>query len=159
MGGVGGWADLEPTPFPDYPLRAARTGLVLFAAAFQGRQDAYWFAHYGVRTTCVDTDAAGLAKMRELYPSDWEFVHDDAWDFARGANAHVWDVVSLDPFTNLFQLVADSIHEWTRLATRYVVMGCGVHTRVVAPGGWKVVDMVKRSQFHGGIYWAVLEAR
>jgi len=144
--------------FPQHLLRLGESGLCLFAAGFLGKQDAYWMANAGMDATCVDTDAEKLAVMKQLYPRDWEFVVADVFDFAAAADRQ-WDVVSLDPFTNLYDQVGDLVDRWCALARRGVVMGCGRRQAIRAPVGWRVSEMVRRSAFHGGTYWAVLEPR
>ncbi len=143
--------------YPRLELEGCRTALVLFAAAFYGRQDAYWLADAGLRATCVDIDLARLQKMQRIYPADWHWVVGDAYAYAgdrwrRGAR---YDVVSLDPNTNQFDHCAEMLAMWCTLARRLVVLGAAADTYMRVPDGWELVDMRKRSRFQGGVYWAV----
>jgi hypothetical protein len=150
----------DPDGDDSYPvelLMPALTGLVLFAARWYGRQDAYWFARYSVQTTCVDLDGDRLDDMARVYPKGWEFQTADV--FAFGADAvgrQTWDVVSLDPFTNDMDACASLIDLWAGLARRAVVIGATSETRIEPPHGWRVVSRDKRSDFDGGIYWVAL---
>jgi hypothetical protein len=47
--------------------------------------------------------------------------------------------------------------EWCALANRAVVLGYGVDTVVEAPAGWEVTERLRRSDFLGGVWWAVVE--
>lgn len=151
----------DPDGDDSYPnsLLGNGTALILFAAAWHGRQDAYHIAQAGMVGTCVDADGARLTEMERVYPSGWEFVEADVFSFTASAalSGLKWDVVSLDPFTNLFDRCADLLETWCSLARRAVVLGSGTYTVVDAPKGWRVTDQRWRSDFHGGIYWRVLE--
>lgn len=140
--------------YPGFVLDGAETALVLFAAGFLGRQDAYWIADAGLRARCVDEDAEKLAEMRDLYPADWSWRAADVWSWS---DPKVYDVVSLDPWTQDFQRCADMVGKWCSLARRAVVLGTGVTTTVLAPTGWQVTDARKRSDYDGGVFWTVLE--
>lgn len=128
----------------------------MFCAAFHGRQDALWIADAGLDATCVDTDGDKLAEMEAVYPDGWEFVTGDAFNYAAAAKRQ-WDVVSLDPFSALFQRVADELPLWCSRARRAVLLGTGVGTKVEAPDGWRVTEVLERSGFQGGVYWTVLQ--
>lgn len=149
-------AQAAPHRYPRHLLVGLKTGLVLFAAAFHGRQDAVWMAEAGLTTTCVDTDEGKLDEMRYAYPPGWEFVVDDVFAFAADCGRK-WDVVSLDPFTNQMQECANLLPLWCHLANAAVVLGVHGDTDVVAPNGWRVVEQVPRSSFGGGVFWVVLE--
>jgi hypothetical protein len=145
--------------YPRDLLHPGDTALILFAAGFHGRQDAWHIADKGLTGTCVDTDGALLAEMQTVYPEDWSWHEEDVFSFANFAalEGHMWDVVSLDPFTNLFDRCADLLPTWCTIARKAVVLGSGTYTVVDPPDGWRVSDQRWRSDFHGGIYWRVLE--
>lgn len=145
--------------YPNHILDGAETALIMFCAAFWGRQDAYHVAAHGLHGTCVDTDGAKLEEMRAVYPAGWEFHEQDAFAFTAQAvmEERQWDIVSLDPFTDKFDRCADLVETWCGLATRAVLLGTGEYTVMVEPEGWRVTERRKRSDFHGGIYWTVLE--
>src|SRR3990172_9872911 len=92
---------MQARPYPTELLEGCETGLVLFAAAFLGHNDAIHFAEAGITTSCVDIDSEGLAEMRELYPDSWAFVTVDAWHFAEACASEgvQWDAVSVDTFS------------------------------------------------------------
>jgi hypothetical protein len=145
--------------FPHDVLVGCETALVLFAAGFHGRQDAYWIKEAGMTATCVDSDPALLEEMKPLYPDDWSFVCDDAYGYALYADKHLsrqWDVVTLDPWTNEFQRCADNLPAWCRIARHSVVLGTGVHTDVTAPAGWRIEAVRKRTDYDGGVFWHLL---
>jgi hypothetical protein len=140
--------------YPRHVL-GGRTALVLFAAAFHGQQDAVWMAEAGLTATCVDVDAEKLGEMEQVYPSDWDYVYGDAFAFAL-ATERQWDIVSLDPPSNLFDRCAELLPMWCRLADMGVILGHGKNTAVMPPDGWWISDQVKRSTFAGGCYWTVI---
>ena len=147
--------DGDPT-YPVHLLDGCETALVLFSAAFWGRQDAWHLAESGLEGTCVDLDWRKLREMAEVYPPDWQFVTADVFDYAHQHEGG-WDVVSADPFTNQMDETAAMIDVLCSLADRLVVLGTGRETKVEAPDGWAVTERIKRSAFTGGIYWTVLE--
>jgi hypothetical protein len=142
--------------YPRHVLRDSRTALCLFSARWHGRQDAYWLAEAGLRTTCVDQDEARLREMKAVYPPDWEFVAGDAFETAQWRDMK-WDVVSLDPFTDLFDRCADNLPLWCALANDAVILGCATDQQITAPAGWQEVRRVFRSSYGGGVEWVVLQ--
>lgn len=146
--------------YPGKVIAKHNTALVLFAAAWHGRQDAYWVEREGLIGSCVDIDRDRLKEMRAIYPEAWTFYEGDAFEFAEQAWGKVeWDVVSLDPNTNLFDRCADNLGLWCSLARHVVVLGAGEYTVVDPPDEWKITHRRKRSDFHGGVYWIVLERK
>jgi hypothetical protein len=132
--------------------------LVLFAAAFGGAQDAAFIRDAGLRGTCVDNDVERLGQMADEFPAGWEFVPDDVFEFAETAflEGWQWDVVSLDPFTNLMARCAAELDTWCALARRAVILGGG-REKLRPPAGWRVTERLQRSSFNGGTFWTVLE--
>ena len=147
--------------YPRQALRGHRRALILFAAGFLGRQDAFWVADAGMDATCVDVDEGKLRLMETLYPPSWAFVESDAFLFAESerALARTWDVVSLDPPTNLFDDCAQELPTWCGLAEHVVILGVGKTTQWTVPDGWYTADVRERSMFRGGVYWAVIRKR
>jgi len=141
-------------PGPQY-FEGCETALCLFSAAWHGRQDAYWIAKYGMRGWCVDLDRGRLDEMKAVYPEGWGFFPGDAFEYVKAVQPGFFDVITLDPFTNLFEKCADMLPTWCELANRVVVLGHGNYrlTEPPAPEGWSQVAKVKRSDFKGGIYW------
>jgi hypothetical protein len=147
---------MEARVYPTRVLEGAETGLVLFAAAFLGHNDAIHFAETDMDVTCVDLDKDRLNEMRELYPGDWQWYAMDAWRFAESTSGK-WDVVSADPWSGDFQRVADDVESLCKIANKAVVIGVGPETDVRVPSGWRVTETVERSSFRGGVSWLVLE--
>lgn len=145
--------------YPRQVLRDARTALCLFSAAFYGQQDAYWLAEAGLRTTCVDLDGVRLREMMAVYPADWSFRQMDAWDFHPDTTAVRYDIVSLDPFTNLFDRCAADLHQWCGLANQAVILGCAAGQQIDPPDGWMEVSRVFRSDYGEGVEWAVFQPK
>lgn len=149
----------EPEAADRYPreaLKGCRTALVLFAAAWLGKQDAVWICDAGLTGTCVDTDAQKLGEMAAIYPAGWDFVTADVFDYT-ATTPRQWDVVSVDCPTNLFDLCAESLPLWQFLARRVIILGCGPRTHLDPGEGWQLTNLLHRSNFAGGVYWAVLE--
>ena len=142
--------------YPRDLLAGCDTALVLFAAGFHGRQDAYWIQDAGLEATCVDLDADRLLEMQRLYPRSWKFRQAEAFEYAATTRER-FDLVSIDCPTGAFQRCATLLELWCSLARLVVVLGCGPDTYLEPHLGWAVTDMRKRSDFKGGVYWAVLE--
>ena len=143
-----------------YPVRVldgASSALIVFAAAFFGLNDAVFIADAGITATCVDSDRGRLETMREMYPDSWRFVTDDAYAFGESAmrSGETWDVVTVDPWTSAFDRCA--VVDWPRLARRAVVLGVGPDTVVAPRNGWRETERLRRSEYRGGVYWAVIE--
>ena len=145
--------------YPTEALQGLETALMGFCAAFLGRQDCAWVEEARLTATCVDTNADRLDQMRELYPEEWSFVCDDVYRYAQSLYAfgYQFDLVSLDPPTNQFELCDYRLPLWCSLARRVVVLGVGSRPKLAYPEGWRLTDIVQRSNFRGGVYWAVLE--
>jgi hypothetical protein len=142
--------------YPRHVLEGAETALCVFAAAFLGRQDAHWLNEAGLQVDCIDIDLPRLERMKALYPESWRYLCVDAFDFAKNTGG-MWDVVSVDCPTGAFQRCADMIGTWCDLARQAVILGTGHDTALTPPPGWKLTDFRRRSDFKGGVYWAVLE--
>jgi hypothetical protein len=146
----------NPKLFPRHALVGCNDALVLFAAAFYGKQDAVWIADAGLTATCVDIDEAKLEVMAAAYPDDWTFVTGDCFEFATVAGQQ-WDVVSIDCPSNEFGRCAELLPLWCLLARKVVLLGSGLLSQVVPPDGWLVTDTVHRSNYTGGVFWSVVE--
>jgi hypothetical protein len=148
-------ADPFDKSFPVSVLRGQRTALVLFAAAWYGRQDAYFVARAGLKATCVDIRNQNFRAMRNLYPAGWEFVMADVYEFIRETDER-WDVVSVDCPSGHFQRCADLLPAFCGLARHAVVLGSGADTDVNIPDGWHVATRNRRSMMYGGVYWTAI---
>lgn len=130
---------MEKRPYPAELLEDCETGLVLFAAAFLGHNDAIHFAEAGVRTTCVDVDEPRLEEMRTLYRDpEWSWVVGDAWEYARKVRdaGQRFDAVSVDTFTGAAtDRSLANLEAWTSIANR-VVIATAIGTHFDIPPGW-----------------------
>ena len=146
---------MEARPYPTHLLEGCETGLVLFAAAFLGHNDAIHFAEAGMRGVCVDIDRERLDEMRELYPSEWMFLPFDAFKLAAelAQEEASWDVVSVDTFTgDIMRRSLDSLELWCLLANRLVTVTYTPGEAYEVPQGWKG-DLYERAT---NVYWLVL---
>lgn len=147
---------MSARPYPTHLLTGCETGLVLFAAAFLGHNDAIHFAEAGLEGTCCDIDAERLEEMKRLYPDNWTFVAGDAWELAQeAADADLqWDVVSVDTFTGeATDRSLSSLDLWCRLARRVVTATITDEVSVIdVPGGW-TLSLYPRSDT---VSWLVL---
>lgn len=147
---------MEARPYPTHLLEGCETGLVLFAAAFLGHNDAIHFAEAGIQTTCVDIDGERLEQMADLYPAEWHFLAGDAWEFAANAGENRWDAVSVDTFSGdaMYRSLA-SLELWCSLARQVVTSTITAEAtdRYRTPDGW----MASLSTRATGVYWLVLE--
>lgn len=115
----------EARPYPTHLLEGCETGLVLFAAAFLGHNDAIHMAEAGMDVMCVDIDRERLLEMEMLYPARWSFSSADAWDYANlwSRKGWQWDAVSVDTFTgDAMRRSLDSLELWCSLARRLVTV-------------------------------------
>lgn len=150
---------LEARPYPADMLEHCETGLLLFAAAFLGANDAIHFARKQLVCTCVDTNSERLARMEALYPSDWLFEAQDAWEFARDAadRGKTWDAVSVDTFTGTATIRSvETLDLWCSLANRCVTATIATGQAVTVPDGWRgfVFPREARSEIAS---WLVLQ--
>lgn len=147
--------------YPSRALEGCQTALVGFCARWYGRQDAFFVAEAGLTATCVDIDGPRLDAMRDIYPSGWEFVQDDVFQFAKDSASQPfkWDVVSLDEFTRDFERCADNIRLWCSIARKAVILGTGPNTEINPPDGWAITDVMKRSDYDQGVFWAVVQPK
>lgn len=130
----------EARPYPRELLDGCESGLVLFAAAFLGHNDAIHFAEAGIpNVTLVDVDGERLDEMAELYrDKSWTWLTADAWDVALNARrlGTKFDAVSVDTFTGpALERSLRSLDLWTAIARKLVtVTSVGTHFDV--PRGW-----------------------
>jgi hypothetical protein len=146
--------------FPNQDTFAeCETALCLFSAEWHGMQDVYWLARQGIATHCVDLNGTKLQQMADVYPNEFSFTVCDVFEFADYAldDGQSWDVVTLDPWTGLFERCANMLWVWTSLARKVVVLGHGNYRlpEPEAPDGWRLEQKIKRSDFKGGVYWLV----
>jgi hypothetical protein len=147
---------MEARPYPTHLLEGCETGLVLFAAAFLGHNDAIHFAEAGLRCSCVDVDAERLAVMRGLYPDTWAFFEGDAWEWAEKCRGNVtWDAVSCDTWTgDLMERSLVSLDLWCSLARKAVTVTITDDVKSIdVPEGWWS-SLYPRSDH---VSWLVLE--
>lgn len=143
-------------PYPAWLLNHCETGLCLFSSAFLGHNDAIHFARAELQTTCVDVNNAHLAQMAGLYPDDWDFVCDDAWEFAAASveRGEMWDAVSVDTF--LGDATARSLTTlelWCSLARVFVTATIPTGLLAAPPDGFKATIFTRSSQAS----WLILE--
>lgn len=150
---------MDARPYPSELLEGCETGLVLFAAAYLGHNDAIHFAEAELQTTCVDVDGERLAAMRALYPDDWTFLAEDAWTYAerRAVDGFQYDAVSVDTFTGEAEARSmKSLELWTSLARKVVTVTVTAEhvTRhgIALPEGWGMSLRLRAP----GVYWLVL---
>lgn len=147
----------DETTFPLRVLEDRQTALVLFCAGFYGVQDAVFVADAGLQAVCVDVDVERVDVMRRIYPSGWDFVVDNVYEYAADTRLSPRDVVTVDCPSGHFDRCADMVERWCELATEAVVLGSGFATVVLAPTGWSVTETIKRTDYRGGVFWTVLE--
>lgn len=125
--------------YPAIP-RDASTGLLLFGAAFQGKNDGRFLLRAGLTCDVVDHSPDRLDEMAPHYPGTWRFHEADAFEYAEDALHldHTWDVVSVDPFSNEADEVYDKLEQWATLARMMAVVGAQSDTirRRGLPKGW-----------------------
>jgi len=165
--------------FPRWVLMDAERVGCFFAAGFLGRNDVIHVRNAGVKhATLVDQDEGKLAEMHRLYAMpDWRYVVGDCYAEARARAKDPFDVVIVDPWTNGVEGALHDLPLWCSLARRHVVIGVtrewfdgyGVEADADAFTRWEqgwhwnsgaspypCAEILRRSSFRGGVYWAVL---
>ena len=148
----------QARPYPAHLLDGCETGLVLFAAAFLGHNDAIHFAEAGLETTCVDIDEpAPRRDARALSRVVGVPCTPMRGHCAQAAKREefTWDAVSVDTFTgSLMDMALDSLELWTSLANRLVTVTITtpVMDAVNVPHGWET-SLYPRSR---DVSWLVL---
>jgi hypothetical protein len=148
----------DASVFPRDVLAGCQSALMLFCAAFHGRNDCIWVEEAGLTdVTAIDLDEGKLEQMRELYPESWRFVCADAFAAPRALATGHWDLVCVDAFGgNDADRALTMLDEWCRLARKVVVITAIGQVAHEAPAGW-TSRFVRRSDHLGGCYWLVLE--
>ncbi len=141
--------------FPRDVLYGMEDALVFFAAGFYGSQDAFWIAEAGMRATCIDIDAAKLEAMKAVYPNDWTWIVANVWE--DDVTYPEADVVTVDCGSQDFERVAAYADRFCALARHFAILGTGENSMLVAPPGFELNRLIKRSDYAGGTYWAALE--
>lgn len=146
---------MEARPYPTYLLEGQETGLCLFSAAFMGHNEAIHFALEGMHTTCVDIDGEKLEVMAGVYPDDWVFVVNDAWEYAQRHRSlgDRWDIVSVDTFRgNATEKSLQTLQLWCDIANTAVIATLEAGQSYTVPAGWKSHHFQRNSE----VYWLVL---
>lgn len=131
---------MQARPYPADMLAGCNTGLLLFAAAFCGVNDAIHFARREMVCTCVDTDQDKLGRMAALYPPEWVFYSGDAWEFAQAAAeaGNGWDAVSADTFTgDATDRSLKTLDLWCSVAYKCVTATIAYGQDYTVPDGWR----------------------
>lgn len=143
----------QARPYPAHLLNGCETGLCLFSAAFLGWNDAIHMARNDLDTTCVDIDTERLIEMSRLYPLNWTFLPEDAWEFAERVNLK-WDAVSVDTFTGAAtERSLASLDLWCSLANKAVTVTLTDGAKYQVPPGWLAWTFPRS----GIVHWLVLE--
>jgi hypothetical protein len=111
-------------PYPTIPA-GARTGLLLFGAAFKGENDGQYLRAAGLTCSVVDTDPARLSAMEKEYPPTCAYVCADAFRYVHDAvlRGAAWDVVSADPFTDEATRVLHMLDKLDLIWSELLVVG------------------------------------
>jgi len=142
------------SPFPADLLSECESALMLYCAAFYGRNDCVWVEEAGLENvTAIDVDSEKLAVMRSIYPDTWKFVLADAYTYT----GDIYDLVSADVFSNQSDRALGMLDRWCGMARKFVTIAVWKEPAVEIPAGWKRRDLMFRSSFLGGCYWYILE--
>ena len=146
---------MEARPYPTYVLEGATSALTLFSAAFMGHNEAIHFALEGIKTTCVDIDCEKLEVMANVYPEEWTFVCEDAWEFAKrhAEKGDKWDIVGVDTFRgNATERSLRTLNLWCTIANKAVIATLELDQQYAIPKGWKAHHFQRNSE----VFWLVL---
>lgn len=163
--------------FPTRLLNDCRSAAAFFVAQFYGKNDVVHIYNAGIpRVTLVDVDRDKLDVMREIYPSDWDVLYEDAFAVAErfASEGRKFDLVTCDAYSPMSERVAwDTLDLWESIANRYLMLfyttpmleqlGAPPEAPVVADAvsarlgrPVRVIDLIKRSSHLGGVYWCVI---
>ncbi len=174
--------DLEKTAsrtFPTEILRECNTATAFFSAAFYGTNDVIHLYINGLNEVTInDIHEGKMYVMEQAYPSSWSFITGDAFDLAKeqNDNGKLFDIVIVDPFSNLAPRVFDEFFElFFSLSKRYFVLTIMYQmfvdldveptditkfSKVVSEKfnqDINCIEILQRSTHLGGAYWAVFE--
>ncbi len=175
-------ATANPATFPTDLLAGADSAICFFGAGFLGRNDVVHLWAAGVpNVVIVDTDEAKLTEMHERYSMPaWKFETGNAFGIAAALiDKTKWSaaIVTVDPWTGDVAKALNSLPLWLSLTRRALVIGVtaewfeAYHLPPTLDGFnewigrqfWNgatvpaATRLVKRSEFRGGVWWAVFE--
>lgn len=162
-----GAPDQEALAFPREILDGVQSALLLFASGRGGAADGRWVAEAGITNVLlVDWDSHTLDRMSEAAPDGWLSLCDDIKVFESVERTGRWDHVSADPPSQLAPEILERIPNWLRDASKSATITLYRHCfagepsldapeLADAPAGWRYTDLIRRSDFRGGIYWLV----
>lgn len=149
--------------YPRHLLDECASGLLLFCSGRGGAADGHWFREAGLTdVTCVDWDEKTLEPFQAAYPSDWTYVHENAFNFMdRWHDRGGWDIVSADPPSQYRDRLFELLYHYCRHARKYVtatVMEPEIPASAI-PKTFELVDVIPRASFPDGrdYFWAVLK--
>lgn len=139
-------ADISPGyPFP-YPLSGVRSALVLFAAGWYGKNDAYWIAMADVpEVTCIDIDEEKMSIMEDIYPIDWNFIVGDVFQYEFDRE---WDIITADCPLALLSVIWEARHSLAQYAHKALILNLAHF------GKAQMITITPRSN---SVAWAVIE--
>lgn len=165
-----GEPDAEALAFPREILDGVESALILFASGRGGATDGRWFAEAGIEdVTLVDWDEDTLAAMAAHAPPSWRPICADALNFrANAVGVPPLEHVSADPPSQLAPEIMETLRCWLALATKSATISVYRHCFIGEPTldapelanppeGWTYTNLIRRSDFRGGIYWLVAE--
>tara|TARA_Y100000590_G_scaffold457128_1_gene609082 strand:- start:1585 stop:2196 length:612 start_codon:yes stop_codon:yes gene_type:complete len=166
--------------YPNYIFKGnIESALIPFCAAFLGENDVKYFINVN-NVTLIDLDKDKIEIMKNEkynYKSDWNFIIGDCWIEMDKLieNNTFFDVVSVDCWTTqIEEMINLHFKNIYKIANKYVVLiyskefdekyGLNksketIQAYIEKKYEFKVnlIDMIKRSNFKGGIYWLVFK--
>jgi len=151
---------------------------LFFVAQFYGKNEVIHFYEMGVPdVTLVDIDKDRLDHMEDIYPDHWTCVLEDAFSAAERLKAEGkrYDLVMADPFSPMIRETSfDKFPLFRDISNKYVLFiaaqavfdelgldatpeSIQAHYNAHIDPDVKVLDLHKRSNHEGGIYWCVLD--
>lgn len=162
-----GEPDAEALAFPREILDGVESALILFASGRGGATDGRWFAEAGIsQVDFLDWDADTLTPMTMRAPKGWLGQVFDCTVLPEGAFKS--DHVSADPPSQLAPEIVGFIPGWLACARKSATITLYRHCFIGEPTldapelanppeGWTYTNLIRRSDFRGGIYWLVAE--
>jgi hypothetical protein len=146
--------------FPIHLLGFPDEVFMPFGCAFGGRNDIFHVHKSGVTNALiVDNDMANIRDHSEKYPH-YRFVYGDG--YAKISRFHeegkTFDWVICDQWTSMDVDVWCMLPVLKGIARKGLIMGlCMKNKHLVQNVEWGEVEMMKRSEHEGGVYWCIFK--
>jgi len=111
----------------DFVFEGCQSMAIFFCAAFYGEHDAiYALTHNVPEVTLIDIDEEKMNEMKNIYPTNWEFITGDAPQIASRflKEGKTFDIVTCDPWSPYTpKILNEYFVDFWKLANKYFMVG------------------------------------